>query len=150
MSRRAFWALIQSLASTGTTIFVTTHFLDEAEYCHTVTLIHAGRLVDSGSPRQLKEEHLRTPILEVECDRVVDAMRLLQTQPWVEETSVFGTLLHAAVPDEAEARRLLPALMAGAGIALRRVERILPSLEDVFIHLIGERNRETREVKREK
>ncbi len=150
VSRRAFWALIQSLARGGTTVFVTTHFLDEAEYCRTITLIHAGRLVDSGSPRQLKEEHLRTPILEIECDRVVEAMRLLQAQPWVEETSVFGTLLHAAVPDEAAARERIPTLLAEHGIALRRIERILPSLEDVFIHLIGGKNRETREVRREK
>jgi ABC-2 type transport system ATP-binding protein len=149
VSRRAFWTLIQSLARAGTTVFVTTHFLDEAEYCQTVTLIHAGRLVDSGSPRQLKEEHLRTPILEIECDRVVEAMRLLQAQEWVEETTVFGPLLHAAVPDEAAVRSRLPGLLAKHGITLRRVERILPSLEDVFIHLIERKNRETREERRE-
>jgi len=146
VSRRAFWSLIQSLARAGTTIFVTTHFLDEAEYCQSITLIHAGRLVDSGSPRQLKEEHLRTPILEVECDLVVEAMRLLQAQDWVEETSVFGTLLHAAVPDEAVARQRLPVLFAEHGIVLRRVERILPSLEDVFIHLIAGQAPEARNV----
>jgi ABC-2 type transport system ATP-binding protein len=136
VSRREFWDLINRLSEDGVTVFVTTHYLDEAEYCNTITLIQAGRLIAAGSPQQLKAEHIRNPILEVEPDRVVEALEALQKQAWVLETSLFGTYLHVSVPDEEEGRRQVERLLSGHGIAVRRIDRIVPSLEDVFIHLI--------------
>jgi ABC-2 type transport system ATP-binding protein len=137
-SRRRFWELINDLSERGITVFVTTHYLDEAEYCNDIRLIHAGRIVAGGSPRELKTTVIRNPILEVACDRAVEAMEILQKEAWVLETSIFGTSLHISVGDEEEGRRLIRARLDREGIAVQRVDRIMPSLEDVFIHKIEE------------
>jgi ABC-2 type transport system ATP-binding protein len=139
-SRRRFWELINELSERKVTVFVTTHYLDEAEYCNDIRLIHAGRIVAGGSPRELKEEVIRNPILEVASDRAVDALETLRKEPWVLETSIFGTSLHVSVADEEEGRRLIGERLAGAGIVPDRIDRIVPSLEDVFIHKIEEQS----------
>jgi len=136
VSRRNFWELINRLSGGGVTVFVTTHYLDEAEYCNDIRLIHAGRVVAGGSPREMKRTYIRNPILEVECDRVVDAMEMLQKEDWVLETSIFGAYLHVSVGDEAEGKAKVRRLLEANGIAVRRMDRIVPSLEDVFIQRI--------------
>jgi ABC-2 type transport system ATP-binding protein len=135
-SRRRFWELINDLSERGITVFVTTHYLDEAEYCNDIRLIHAGRIVAGGSPRELKTTIIRNPILEVASDRTVEAMEILQREPWVVDTSIFGTSLHVGVEDEVEGRRLVRERLGRDGIAVHRIDRIMPSLEDVFIHEI--------------
>ncbi|OGD22082.1 MAG: multidrug ABC transporter ATP-binding protein [Candidatus Aminicenantes bacterium RBG_16_63_16] len=137
-SRRRFWELINELSERKVTVFVTTHYLDEAEYCNDLRLIHAGRIVAGGSPRELKSEVIRNPILEVSSGRAVDALEALRQEPWVLETSIFGTSLHVSVADEAEGRRLILERLGRAGIVPVRIDRIVPSLEDVFIHKIEE------------
>jgi ABC-2 type transport system ATP-binding protein len=149
VSRRNFWELIQELSHQGTTILVTTHFLDEAEYCHTLTLIHAGHIIARGSPAELKAEHIRNPILEVECASVVDAMAELQQADWVLDTSVFGTFLHVSVEDENAGARHIRETLEARGIPVARITRIVPSIEDVFLHLIEQQGRETGDGKRE-
>ncbi len=138
IARRRFWELIQSLSDAGVTVLVTTHYLDEAEYCNTILLIHAGTLIASGGPSELKHAYLKNPVLEVECDNVIEALGILQGQAWVMETSVFGTYLHVSVGGEEEKQRV-EGVLAEQGIRVRRIERIVPSLEDVFIHLIERR-----------
>ncbi|MFQ5797473.1 MAG: ABC transporter ATP-binding protein, partial [Bacteroidota bacterium] len=96
VSRRSFWHLIHEMSQKGTTIFVTTHYLDEAEYCNTLGLIHAGRLVAQGSSRKLKERLSEYEIFEIRGGRIVDGMEILQEQPWVVETSIFGTTVHVS------------------------------------------------------
>jgi len=146
-SRRRFWELINELSEAKVTVFVTTHYLDEAEYCNDIRLIHAGRIVAAGSPRELKSKYIQNPILEVASDRAVDALEVLQKEPWVLETSIFGTSLHVSVADEEEGRRLIRDRLRNEGITVGRVDRIMPSLEDVFINRIeaqspGARNAE--------
>lgn len=136
LSRRNFWELINSLSQSGTTVFVTTHYLDEAEYCNNISLIRAGEIIATGSPQELKLEHIKNPILEVECSDVIGAMELLQKQDWVLETSVFGTLLHISVEEESNAKNKLNTLLSENGIEIIKAEKIMPSLEDVFIHLV--------------
>ncbi|MGZ4887440.1 MAG: ATP-binding cassette domain-containing protein [Candidatus Aminicenantales bacterium] len=143
-ARRRFWELINELSERKVTVFVTTHYLDEAEYCNDIRLIHAGRIVAGGSPRELKTKYIRNPILEVESDRVVDALEVLQKEPWVLETSIFGTSLHVSVADEEEGRRLIRDRLRREGITLLRADRIMPSLEDVFINRIEEQSRNAR------
>jgi ABC-2 type transport system ATP-binding protein len=136
ISRRNFWELINQLSAEGITVLVTTHFLDEAEYCNTIILINAGKLIARGSPLELKTTHITNPILEVACGNVVDALELLRGQPWVLESSVFGTKLHVMVGDEREGRKAIADLLARHGISLQNLERIVPSLEDVFLYLL--------------
>ena len=123
-------------------MFVTTHYLDEAEYCHNMMLMHAGKLIAGGSPQKLKTETIQHPMLEVACDRVIEAMDLLQREQWVLETSVFGTYLHVNVEDEEEGKQRIRRLLSDHHIMVKRMDRIVPSLEDVFIHWI-EKKRET-------
>jgi ABC-2 type transport system ATP-binding protein len=136
VSRRRFWDLINNLAESGVTVFVTTHYLDEAEYCNRIMLMHAGSIVAGGSPRELKTQYLLHPILEVECGRAVEAMAVLETQPWVLGISLFGNRIHVTVEDEKSGREQTQALLAGQGLQVERMDRIMPTLEDVFIHLI--------------
>ncbi|HSM62454.1 MAG TPA: ABC transporter ATP-binding protein, partial [Gillisia sp.] len=90
VSRRNFWDLINDLSTGGTTVLVTTHYLDEAEFCNDIILINAGRLIAHGNPTELKSDYLKNTILEIESDRVVDSMGILEKEDWVDETSIFG------------------------------------------------------------
>ncbi len=136
VSRRSFWDLIRTLAREGVTVFVTTHYMDEAEYCDRLALIHQGRKIAEGTPDQLKRERMRGDVLEVAVDRPVDALELLAREPTVSEVAMFGTLLHAVVGDAARDAGRVRALLTGAGLGVLAVERIEPSLEDVFVSAI--------------
>jgi ABC-2 type transport system ATP-binding protein len=138
ISRRSFWELINNLSEGGATVFVTTHYLDEAEYCNNIMLIHAGKIIAGGSPRKMKVDYIRNPMLELECERVIDAMELLQKQEWIKEVSVFGTYIHLQVEDEKPARDSIRELLNRDKNKINRIDRIMPSLEDVFIHLVEE------------
>jgi len=138
ISRRNFWELINRLSGEGVTVLVTTHFLDEAEYCNDIILINAGRLIADGSPVELKTTHMTTPLLEVTltAGSIVDALETVRLQPWAVETSVFGTKLHVMVAEEEAGIRAIREVLAGKGMSVARVERIVPSLEDVFLYLL--------------
>ncbi len=138
ISRRNFWELINHLSGEGVTVLVTTHFLDEAEYCNDIMLINAGRLIAGGSPTELKTTHITTPLLEValKSGSIVDALEIVRVQPWALETSVFGTKLHVMVPEEGSGVRALRSTLSEGGMDIARIERIVPSLEDVFLALL--------------
>ena len=138
ISRRKFWELINHLSSEGITILVTTHFLDEAEYCNDILLINAGKLIASGSPLEMKNEHIRNPILEVRLKDggVVQALEAIRAMPWALETSVFGMSLHVMVKDEREGRRLIETTLQDVHLQSSGIEKIVPSLEDVFLYLL--------------
>jgi ABC-2 type transport system ATP-binding protein len=136
LSRRRFWARIDALAESGVTVLVTTHYLDEAEHCNRIGLMHDGRLVALGSVSELKGVFAGRAILEVACPRFLEAQEQLEAEPWVLEAAVFGTRLHVVVADAEDGRRRTEALLLHAGNGPASVERIVPSLEDVFIHCI--------------
>lgn len=139
VSRRQFWALIDELADAGTTVLVTTHYLDEAEHCHRIAIIHAGRLAALGSTTELKQLFAGRTILEVQADDPVLAMRVLDAAPGVQKTSVFGTAVHAVVSgSEATMAPVLRAALEDAGAQVRRIEPVEPSLEDVFLEVVAE------------
>jgi ABC-2 type transport system ATP-binding protein len=137
ISRRRFWRLIDAMSSQGITVFVTTHYLDEAEYCHRLALIHAGRLVALGSVSELKQVFAGDAVLEVTAPRVGDALESIGAEPWAVETSVFGTRIHVVVRNAEAGRREVERVLAAAGNHALSVERITPSLEDVFIHHVA-------------
>jgi ABC-2 type transport system ATP-binding protein len=136
VSRRKFWKLIGNLSEEKTTVLVTTHYLDEAEYCHRLLMIHAGKAVAAGSPEELKRRTIRAPILEVTCDRTVEAFEALRPLPFILDASMFGTTIHAMVADEGEGIRLIRDRLAAGGIGVERIESIRPSIEDVFLHVL--------------
>lgn len=139
VSRRQFWALIDQLAASGITVLVTTHYLDEAEHCHRIAVIHAGRLAALGSTSELKGVFRGRVIVEVQADDPVGAMRVLDTLPEVEKTSVFGTAVHAVLVHGAPAGdEKLREQLTAAGVAVRQIEPVEPSLEDVFLEVVSE------------
>ncbi len=139
VSRRKFWALIDRLAESGTTVLVTTHYLDEAEHCHRIAVIHAGRLAALGSTSELKGVFSGRSIVEVQADDPVGAMRALDAIPGVEKTSVFGTAVHAVLRHDAStAPDALRSRLMEAGVQVRRIEPVEPSLEDVFLEVVSE------------
>lgn len=143
ISRRQFWDIINGLAEAGTTVLVTTHYLDEAEYCNRLVLMHAGRIVAEGTPGQLKQEIITGAVFELECRDPVAAMATLKDVPAVRETAIFGTRLHVNV-DREEDVPIAVAALAAAGNPVNRYARIVASLEDVFIRLIDRQEEGTR------
>ncbi len=135
-SRRRFWDLIYELSGRGVTVFVTTHYMEESEYCDRLGVIYRGELIAAGAPRELKSHHLQEAVLDLECDRPADALE-------IREAALFGKGLHAVAraADPAPAIAAIRAALAAAGFRLARLERITPTLEDVFVSLIESRDR---------
>lgn len=135
LSRRRFWELINGLAARGVTVFVTTHYMDEAEHCHTLGLLHNGRLIALGAPQALREGMRAGEMLELECDQPIAALVLLRNEVGV-KASFYGDRLHLLVSDaEADAPRLRARLVQ-AGHRVQRIERVPLGIEDVFLTFI--------------
>jgi drug efflux transport system ATP-binding protein len=134
LSRRHFWNLIDQLSASGVTVLVTTHYLDEAEHCHRIAIIQAGRLAALGTTDELKGIFRDRAIVEIQASNPVEAMRLLDQMPEIETTSVFGTAAHAVLksdrPVDLESIR---ERLARAGVAVSSIGPVQPSLEDVFL-----------------
>ncbi|MBS3918278.1 MAG: ABC transporter ATP-binding protein [Deltaproteobacteria bacterium] len=140
ISRRNFWSLIQQMAEKGVTVFVTTHYMDEAEYCDRLALIYQGKIVALGTPTELKMKTLSRGILEVGCDPLIPALDLLKRAAWASEAAVFGDGLHIIGKEGVDSEQEIKALFQTHHILLKRMEWIRPSLEDVFVSLIEKEN----------
>ncbi|NLT23027.1 MAG: ABC transporter ATP-binding protein [Syntrophorhabdus sp.] len=134
ISRRRFWDLIYEMSSRGTTVFVTTHYLDEAEYCDRLALIYRGRIIAEGRPDVMKKEHMEKDVLEVSVTAVVEALDVLGERGF--DAALFGNVIHATVDDAATAIPVVRSSLESAGIAVLDVTVVPPSLEDVFVSLI--------------
>ncbi len=136
LARRLFWDLIAHMAHAGTTVFVTTHYMDEAEYCDALAMIYRGKLIASGEPGRLKREALKRHILEIRVARPYEALEQVEASGLVQEAALFGDSLHVTVADAAQARRELLPWFAGQGFGTVEVEEVMPTMEDVFVGLI--------------
>jgi ABC-2 type transport system ATP-binding protein len=136
VSRRGFWRLIDGLARNGVTVLVTTHYLDEAERCDRVAIIHAGRLAALGTTSELKRVFQTRPIVEVIGTEPVKIMARLDDMAAVEKTSLFGTSVHAVLRDTAVPPEQVRAALEGAGLTVASIDRVAPSLEDVFLDVV--------------
>ena len=134
LSRRKFWSLIRELADGGTTIFVTTHYMEEADYCDRLALIYRGRIIAEGTPTELRQRHMKREILEIETDATIAALEVLLASGI--DCAVFGSTLHCTVEDAAASDRTIRRLLDTSAITVDRMERVMPSLEDVFVTLI--------------
>jgi ABC-2 type transport system ATP-binding protein len=135
ISRRQFWDLIHQMAEEGVTVFVTTHYMEEAEYCNRLALIFRGRIVALGTPSELKQKSMNGDLLLVECDPLGRAVEALHSAPGVVDAAVFGNALHLVVQHAEAAIPQLENYLAGQNIRVSRIEKIRPSLEDVFVSL---------------
>jgi ABC-2 type transport system ATP-binding protein len=136
IARRSFWDLIYQLAEAGQTILVTTHYMDEAEYCHRLALIYRGKLIALGVPEALKKELQSHQLMQLDTSDLLGAMRIVEAQPGVLDVAVFGAGLHVTVDDLAAATARIRAALDEQRIQIRRLEPIQPSMEDVFVGLI--------------
>jgi ABC-2 type transport system ATP-binding protein len=134
ISRRNFWKMIYEMAGAGTTVFVTTHYMDEADYCDRLALIYRGRIIAEGTPNELRKNYMTRDVLEIEAEPLVPAMEVLDRNGI--ETAVFGSLLHATVENAKVKIPLIWKVLTEAHITVRRIDKIVPSLEDVFVTLI--------------
>ena len=142
ISRRAFWDLLYDLAEGGTTIMVTTHYMDEAEHCQNLAFIQHGRIVAQGSPAEIKETQMRGQVLEIDCSDPAVAIPLLRETGFFEEVALYGALIHGVASDAEALIPQIKVLLDGAGVHLRTIDVIVPSLEDVFISSIRAPNDE--------
>jgi ABC-2 type transport system ATP-binding protein len=135
ITRRQFWELIHQMADEGVTVFVTTHYMEEAEYCNRLGLIFRGKMVALGTPSELKRDAMKGELLLIECEPLGKAVEALQSVPEVMDAAVFGNALHLVVPDADAAVPRIRKFLVDKGIAVGRIEKIRPSLEDVFVSL---------------
>jgi ABC-2 type transport system ATP-binding protein len=142
LSRREFWSLIDQLSASAVTVLVTTHYLDEAEHCHRVAIIHGGRLAAIGTTDELKRIFEGRTIVEVQAANPVETMRLLDGVSEIEKTSVFGTSVHAVLRGSAgDATALVRRHLEAAAIGVVSTAIVQPSLEDVFLEVVEQRGR---------
>jgi len=138
VSRRAFWDLLYKLISEGITVFVTTHYMDEAEHCHRLAFIQRGKIIAYGSPASIKTEMMRGQVLEIAPSDAVEAVQILRAAQAsgslpIEEIELYGSLVHVVAPDMKKHQRAIQRELLRAGIRTAQADIIEPSLEDVFI-----------------
>lgn len=141
VSRRSFWDLIYDVAGRGVTVFVTTHYMDEAEHCDRLALIYRGKLVALGTPAELKQAYATGVLLEVSAEPVLSALDTLRADREVRDAALFGKDLHVVMPDRPDAADYVCRALLRTGVNVARVEPIVPSLEDVFVALVEEADR---------
>ena len=135
LARRAFWDLIDTLARAGTTVLVSTHYMEEAEYCHRLALMNRGRLIALDTPARLRAAYDR-PIFSLETGHAPRVVEALAGAPGIEDAAMFGRAVHIVAGDVTAAASSVRAALSGHGEELRGLERVEASLEDVFVGLV--------------
>ena len=141
IARRSFWELIYQLSAAGHTIFVSTHYMDEAEYCHRVALMYRGKVIALGTPAELKHSLASHHILQLESSDLIGSMTAIEGAPHVLASAVFGAGLHVDVEDAKAAEPEIRDRLAAAGISISVLEQIEPTMEDVFVAMIEREDR---------
>jgi ABC-2 type transport system ATP-binding protein len=136
IARRTFWELIYQLSGSGHTIFVSTHYMDEAEYCHRLALMYRGKVIALGTPAELKQSLASHYLLRLEVSDIVGSMRTLEKLPGLHDVAVFGGGLHVTAEEGQRAMPEIRSALEQAGITVSVLEPIEPSMEDVFVAMI--------------
>ncbi len=143
IARRDFWDLIYQLSAAGHTIFVTTHYMDEAEHCHRLALMYQGKIIALDAPASLKQALASHTLMELDSSDPLESLRVLEGAEGIAEVAVFGAGLHITVPDPGTAVPRIRSLLDQQGIQIQRLEPIQPSIEDVFVGMIAEEERKS-------
>lgn len=142
ISRRNFWELINYLSDEGVTVLVTTHYLEEAEFCNNIIMMDKGKIIAEGNSKELKSAHIKNKMYEVDVDKPVDVMEHLKNAEFIDEISIFGNNLHLSVNDQLKERDQISSFIHKAGeYNVNSIDEIMPTLEDVFIHLLERENK---------
>lgn len=136
VSRRDFWDLIYHIAEQGTTIMVTTHYMDEADQCHTLGFIYNGRIIAHGTPPEIKANEMRGQVVEIACEDIVGVFEVLKGTEEFSNVTRYGVFLHVVVDDAEAAVPKIRQLLAEKNLAVSKIERTAPSIEDVFVSLV--------------
>jgi ABC-2 type transport system ATP-binding protein len=136
IARRSFWDLIYELSEAGNTIFVSTHHMDEAEYCHRLALMYRGRIIALGTPAGLKETLKSQTLMQLETSDLFGSIRTLEGKDSLLDVAVFGSGLHVTVHEAVSGERLIRSALSQSGIEVRKLEVIQPTMEDVFVAMI--------------
>ena len=139
VSRREIWDLAYELQGRGYTLFVTTHYMEEAERCNRIGFIHAGRLVALGTPADLKAKRMEAEVLSLSGPDLYAIYRVLKSMDMVEDVNIYGNDVHAVVPGAASALPEIEARLSASHVALVDARAIPPSIEDVFVKLTRKR-----------
>jgi ABC-2 type transport system ATP-binding protein len=133
VSRRAFWNLLYRLVADGVTVFVTTHYMDEAEHCHRLAFIQRGKLIAYGTPEEVKRDKMRGQVLEIDCTQPDVAIGILRQMGTFKDVALYGTQIHTVIEDAVSYKPRITQALAEAGVQVRAIDVVVPSLEDVFI-----------------
>jgi ABC-2 type transport system ATP-binding protein len=136
IARGDFWTLIREMSAEGHTIFVSTHYMDEAEYCHRLALMYRGKVIALGPPAQLKGGLTTHSLFQLDSSDPLETMRALEGLPGIHDVAVFGGGLHVTVDDPVAAEPRIREALAAKSIEVKRLEKIMPSMEDVFVAMI--------------
>jgi ABC-2 type transport system ATP-binding protein len=145
ISRRDFWNLLYDLADAGTTILVTTHYMDEAEHCQNLAFIHDGRIIARGAPETIKIDKMQGQVLEIDCDQPDTAIGVLRQMAQFDEVALYGALIHVVAENLAQHKPRIAQSLAEASIQVQSMDIIAPSLEDVFIANVRENSNSDRQ-----
>ena len=143
IARRDFWDLIYQLSAAGHTIFVTTHYMDEAEHCHRLALMYQGKIIALDAPASLKQAFASHTLMELDSSDPLESLRVLEGAEGIAEVAVFGAGLHITARDPDTAVSQIRSLLEEQGIQIQRLEPIQPSIEDVFVGMIAEEERKS-------
>ena len=136
ISRRNFWELINYLSDEGVTVLVTTHYLEEAEFCNNIIMMDQGKIIAEGNSKELKSLHIKNKMYEIEAEKPVEIMEQLKKADFVDEVSIFGNNLHLSVNEKLKDKAQIISFANEFGYKINTIDEITPTLEDVFIHLL--------------
>jgi ABC-2 type transport system ATP-binding protein len=146
ITRNNFWDIIKGLAKNGATIFVTTHYMDEAENCDRMTLIYKGTIIAMGTPEEMKTKFMKSEVIQIVAPEAEELIDKISAVKGVEEAALFGSAIHAVTPDAKAAAPLIKAMLVKEGFKDCKINKIKPTLEDVFVSAIEDYDREHKET----
>jgi ABC-2 type transport system ATP-binding protein len=146
ITRNNFWDIIKGLAKNGATIFVTTHYMDEAENCDRMTLIYKGTIIAMGTPEEMKTKFMKSEVIQIVAPEAEELIDKISAVKGVEEAALFGSAIHAVTPDAKAAAPLIKAMLAKEGFKDCKINKIKPTLEDVFVSAIEDYDKEHKET----